>query len=241
MIDLHTHILPGIDDGSHSIEQSLEMAHLAAMNGTARIVATPHTNRANCLHRRFDNLFSEELLETYRRLRRAISEANIPVEIFLGQEVYATNDIYDKIKGRKVIGLNNSRYLLTEFSFGSTEEIIAKGVAEVRRAGMVPVVAHPERYECVIEDPELVKRLGTFIQVNTTSFLGAFGREVEETAEYLLREGLVTVMASDAHDTVDRAPILFECRRKLEEEYGYDIAKKLLHSNPGKILKNLSL
>lgn len=241
MIDLHTHILPGIDDGSGSLEESLEMADLAARNGTAMIVATPHTNRGNCLHRRFDNLFSEALVQNYRKLKRALDEYHIPIELFLGQEVYASEDIYDKIKQHKVIGLNNSRYLLTEFSFGATEATLAAGVAEVRRAGMVPVVAHPERYECVIEDPGVVKRLGAYIQVNTSSYMGDFGGEIRETVEVLLRDKLVTTMASDAHDRVGRAPVLVHCRHRLEDEYGEDIARKLLHSNPRKILGDLPL
>lgn len=237
MIDLHCHILPGVDDGADSLEAACQMARLAAQSGVTTIVATPHCN----LPDHTDNYRSETLLKKFDALARLMQHYDIPVQILPGAEVLARDNLMELLKNGSLITLNHSRYLLVEFFFGELPQTMCAVLDELSSAGVVPVVAHPERYEAVQRDPMLVVnwfRSGYIIQVNKGSILGRLGRHAQKTASWLLREGLVHVIASDAHHTAYRTPYMRTLVQTLQAYYPTPYLRLLLEKNPRRIIEN---
>lgn len=241
MIDLHCHILPGMDDGAVSMDDALEMAHLAALSGVRTIVATPHCNRTGDPK---ENFAGEEQTDCLSALRNGLQEAQIPLEILLGAEVFCTPRVGQLLEEGKLLTLADSKYLLMEFYFDESPEFMEESFARVMRRGKVPVVAHPERYEAVFRDPELVARWfrrGLVIQLNKGSILGRLGSRAETVSKFLLEQGLAHVVASDAHGSHVRTPHMGQIVRHLEHYYAPEYARILLSRNPERIIRNRPL
>ena len=236
MIDIHTHILPALDDGSDSMEESLEMAEMAVRGGKRIVAATPHCN----VRGRFENYEdSGERLEVFRQFRKLLEEEGIPLRVAQGMEIYGVGDIRALIQQRRLISLNHSGNYLIEFPFDMHPDEIADGLYMVFEAGGVPVLAHPERYYCVQDTPNLVYHWmheGVLTQINMGSFLGAFGRREERTAVALLEHGLITCLASDCHGTRWRSPDMRRARDYIRERIARETADLLFHENPRAIL-----
>ena len=240
MIDLHTHILPGIDDGSPSMEASMAMAELALEGGVRAIVATPHSNQMG----RFENFYSASLSGLYQSLKTELAEEDLPLKLYLGMEIFASPDMGERIRRGELISLNRSRYYLVEFSFDESPERIEDYLEVIFRVRGVPLIAHPERYGCVQDMPELVYdwlRRGCCTQINKGSLFGKFGRRAARAAEELLKYDLVTCVASDAHSPYARTTYMADARDYLEEQFGPDRMNRLTHENPWRILSNLSI
>ena len=237
MIDLHTHILPGIDDGSDSLDSTLQLAEIALDNETDCIVATPHSNQIG----RFENFCSEELNELYEAVCRELAREHLPLELYLGMEIFASDDMGEKIRSGHLISLNRSRYYLVEFHFDESPDRITEYLKLIFDAGGVPLIAHPERYYCVQEYPFFVYdwlRMGCEAQINKGSIFGRFGRRARECAHVLLDYDLVTAVASDAHSPYMRTTDMSDAQRYLSEVYGSDKAGRLLERNPRRILRD---
>ncbi len=237
MIDLHAHILPGADDGSDSLEESLEMAELALESGVDILVATPHSNQEG----RFENYCSEELESAFIRLQRALRKERLPLKILPGMEIFSTEDIKEKITAGMVKGLGRTEYYLVEFPFDAEPWWIGERLEDILDAGKIPLIAHPERYFCVCDYPGFVYewiQMGCLTQANKGSILGRFGREVRDAVHILLQHGLVHCVASDAHSAWIRTPHMGEIREYLGRYFGYETAGRLLNINPMKIIKN---
>lgn len=240
MIDIHAHILPGVDDGSENMSMSLGMLALSAESGVTDVVATPHCN----IPGEYDNFVSPELSARFIRLKLEAQRAGIPVNIIRGMEVYVTPEVPDLIREKKVWMLNGTSYLLVEFAFDEDPYFCARMLQQIRDLGISPVIAHPERYFFVQDDPQIAYdwcTLGYALQVNKGSLLGSFGPEEERTARMLVEHGLCALVASDAHSDRRRTPHMGEVSRLLEEEYGHEFARLLLDINPGRILKGRQL
>ena len=231
MIDLHSHILPGLDDGAQSLRDSLAMARMAVDSGITAMVATPH-----CAHDR-----CREVYDSWLFLREALHECEIPLQLHLGMEIIGTPDTARMLRDGKLYTLNGSRYPLVEFSFHSDAEEETAILEDICGAGFRPIVAHPERYTYVQQAPEILNswyRMGCLFQLNRGSLLGRFGRRVQHTAVTLLEQGFVTVIASDAHSARVRTPWLQDIRQVLTEEISEDCARLLLRDNPNRIIHN---
>lgn len=231
MIDLHSHILPELDDGSQSLRESLAMARMAVDSGITAMVATPH-----CADDR-----SWETYEAWELLSQALSENEIPLKLFPGMEIFGTPDTVRMLREGKLFTLNGSRYPLIEFPFRSDGEEETAILRSVCKAGFRPVVAHPERYGYVQRDPRLVNRwhrMGCLFQVNRGSLLGRFGSRAQETAFELVNRGFASVVASDAHSPRMRTPWMADVQQLLTEEISAQCARVLLKENPKKILKD---
>jgi protein-tyrosine phosphatase len=240
MIDLHTHILPGIDDGSRSMEASVTMAELALDSGTTMLVATPHANQMG----RFENFFTQELFQRFQALKEELEEEDIPLKLYLGMEIFASEDMGEKIRRKQLIGLNGSRYYLVEFGFHEEPERIERYLEILDEVDVVPLIAHPERYDCVKDDPDIVaqwKNRGALIQLNHGSLLGHFGSTAAQAGKELLERQLVTCVASDAHGIRGRTPELDEIQHLLQASLGEDQANKLLIDHPKRILANQTI
>jgi protein-tyrosine phosphatase len=237
MIDIHTHILPGIDDGSNSLEVSLTMAEQALDGGTTILVATPHANQRG----RFENYYTETLLQRFEALKEELEDEDIPLTLYLGMEIYATEGLGEMIRRKQLIGLNGSKYYLVEFGFHEEPKQIRRYLDAMLSEGAVPLIAHAERYDCVKDDPDIVaqwKEQGALIQVNQGSLLGHFGSTAAGVAEELLDQELVTCLASDAHGTRGRTTRMDETRLLLRVSFGEEKVRELFDENPRRIIQN---
>ena len=238
MIDIHSHILPGVDDGSQNMEDSLQMAAMAAGSGSRAIVATPHSNQEG----RFENFYTPQLAERFRMLRSEVSRAGIPLTVYPGMEIFASDDIEEKILSGRLIGLNHTRYYLVEFHFDETPSGISRCLNHIFRAGGIPLIAHPERYYCVQDRPELIYEWlqnGCLAQINKGSLFGRFGSGARQAAEILLFNGLVTCIGSDAHSPVRRTTHMRDTLSYLYDQLGEEITWLITEENPSRILKGL--
>jgi len=236
MIDIHTHVLPGIDDGSEDMEMSLEMLALAAESGVHTLVATPHCNIPD----EYDNYADASLNECWLTLESAVKEAENPIKLCRGMEIFATEELPELLAQRRVWTLNDTRYFLMEFSFNEDPDFCRYILRKCREIGFHPIIAHPERYFFIQDDPEFAYELcvaGYGLQVNKGSLLGRFGPGPKRTADLLLDHGLCACVASDAHRPYERSTYMGDVRAYLEEEYGEAYRRLLLEENPARILR----
>lgn len=231
MIDLHTHILPGIDDGSPDLESSLEMCRLAWEGGTRGMVTTSHGNLKGTSLDAYKNAFY--------RLRQELKKEEIPMRLYPGMEIYMNQEACDRLAARELLTLNNTRYVLVEFDFQEELWMVNEYLQMLDDAGYLPVIAHAERYSFVQRFPEEVYRwvnLGYVIQVNKGSLLGAFGKREQSTALSLLEHKLIHVVASDTHGVRKRTPDMRGISRFFGETAGVKYGNLVLQENPARIL-----
>lgn len=234
MIDLHSHILPELDDGSQSLAESLAMARMAVDSGITAMVATPH-----CAYDR-----TQEVQESWQLLTEALRDNGIPLKLYPGMEIFGTADTVRLLKEGKLLTLNGSQYPLVEFDFrsgGETETLVLRSLC---KAGYRPVVAHPERYSYVQRNPHLVNQwhwMGCLLQVNRGSLLGRFGRQAQAMAVEMVERGFAAAVATDAHSPRVRTPWMRDVKEMLTREVSPLCARTLLQDNPRKILKNETL
>jgi protein-tyrosine phosphatase len=240
MIDIHTHVLPGVDDGAGYLDESLEMLSLAEDSGVKVLVTTPHCN----IPGEFDNYVSPDLDKLWHHVRDRAKEAGIGVKLCRGMEIFATEELPELLSEKRVWTLNGTDYFLTEFDFGEDPDFCRYILRRCRDRGFRPVIAHPERYFFVQENPEIAYewcRAGYGLQVNKGSLLGKFGRQTEATAHLLMEHGLAACVASDAHTSRMRSTHMGEIKEFLTEEYGADYTRLLLVENPLRIITGKEL
>lgn len=240
MIDIHCHMLPGVDDGSRSMETSLLMAQAAVRGGTDVVIVTPHCN----IPGEQPNYQSAELLKQFFSLRAAIDSAGIPLKILAGAEIFCTEDAPELFKEKKLLTLASSSYMLVEFPFDESIIDIDRKLTQLAALGVKLVIAHPERYEAVHRNPQVCIDwfdLGYVLQINKDSVFGLLGRHAQKSAKRMLAQGLAHVAASDAHGTVERTADLSAFREYVETEYSADYAQILLYENPRRIIKGLPM
>lgn len=240
MIDIHAHILPGIDDGAEDTQEALEMAKLAVSSGITAMVATPHANLPGV----YDNYNDKNYEETFRRLKKSLERAEIPLELYVGMEVFVTSDVSRLIKEEKLLTINGGRYMLVEFAFDEEPTYVKRMLNEIAELRIIPVIAHAERYEFLQDNPRFAmqwKELGYVVQANKGSFLGRFGRRAREMAYDLLDQNIISVIASDCHGSYQRTPFMQEVYELLMKDYSEKQLDPLFKDNPMRICHNQSL
>jgi protein-tyrosine phosphatase len=234
MIDLHCHILPGLDDGAQSLEDALRMAALAADHGIRRVVATPHCITGS----------AREVTRNVAMLCQLLEESHIPLQVYPGMEIFGTYDTARLLRQQKLLTLNGSRYPLIEFDFGTDGEEETQILQQVIDAGYIPVVAHPERYSCIRRMPQIAnhwKQMGCLFQINRGSLLGRYGFSAQQMGWDLVYRGFATVVATDAHSPVVRTPRALDVYQLLSREISPMAADVLMKHNPLQIIKDKSL
>lgn len=236
-IDLHCHIIPGVDDGAQTMDQALEMIAMAHAAGTAVMVATPHRNSPIA---RVDD--SAEIGRRFGELCRAVSGEGIPVQLLLGAEVYCRENLLERLcEDRLGLTLAQSDYFLLEFP----ADIIIPGTDELIRRlvhqGFIPIIVHPERNEQVQQDPDLLLpfiETGALLQLTGASIEGGLGSSALECAKTLLKRNMVHIVSSDCHDTSSRSPRLdgLLAQKLLEPQR----AEMLMNRLPFALLENLA-
>lgn len=235
LIDIHNHILPGMDDGSKSMEQSVNMARIAHDEGFRHIIATPHF----FVHR-FEHT-PEEIKSCFEKLRAEVTREVPDMKLHLGCEIMYTSDIADIIAENRVLSMCDSGYVLVEFRPGVSIREIKDGIHDISMSGKIPIIAHIERYQSVMEDVYVVdefKELGALIQVNAGSITGDLGRKIKKNIKHLMKEELVDFVATDSHSDGHRAPYIEKCVKYISKKINEDYMEKVLIRNPQKIIDN---
>lgn len=234
-IDIHSHILPGIDDGSENFLMSIEMLKMASENGTAGIILTPHNKpgRHNAGQKKITSLI-EELKEEMRKL-------DINIELYPGNEIFYRSGIQEELEEQKCLTMAGSDYILAEFNPMDDYDYIRNGIYNLLTGGYRPILAHVERYEKISGRADRVADLiemGCYIQINAGSIMGNFGFGTKVFARKLLAKELVHFVATDTHDLGKRSPDLQECGSYISKKYGEDYMRELLYENPMRIIRN---
>ena len=240
MIDIHAHIIPGIDDGADSMSIALAMARDAWESGVRGIIATPHCAKPGGK----SNFFSQELLERLSELQYQVWQQGIGLRLYPGMEIFVTQEFRQQLESGKFLSLAGSGYLLVEFYFDESPTFIAEALKLIRSYGLIPVIAHPERYFCVEWDPNLAAGWaddGCVLQLNRGSIQGKLGQDARKCAWELLRREKAHVVASDAHGSQTRRTELRSVMLELGDKLSWSYASKLLVENPRSILKNQRL
>ncbi len=235
MIDIHTHILPGIDDGVQTEEEAIAFARMAVEDGITRMVATPH-----CKESSYHNDLPI-VLERVRDLRAVLERHRIPLDLIPGAEVHICPDLVQRIEdGRAPTLANNRKTLLLELSLNQPPPVELENlVFQLKLAGIMPIFAHPERIQYFQDDVsryEEVIRLGAWGQITSGSVLGTFGSGARRFSEQLIRNGLIHVLASDAHNIRGRPPQLREAAAIIAGWIGEEAAGRMVSSTPASLL-----
>lgn len=240
MTDIHCHILDGLDDGADSLSESVLMARTAFESGTHIIVATPHANIPGS----YDNFWDEELEAKLEKLNAELIKERIDVRVLRGQEVYCDGDVVEMLKNGDLVTINDTKYVLSEFGFYERRSKLVGMCDELCSEGYIPVIAHPERYECLQEDDETVyriKEMGCLFQLNKGSLMGAFGKGAYDTAHYFMSEALADFIASDAHSPYMRTTFMADAHEMVCDMYSPDYADFLFRENPGLLVSGAEI
>lgn len=235
MNDLHTHLLYGIDDGAGSLEESIKLLKEMEKSGITECILTPHyinKTKYNC-----NNYDKQKLFET---LQTEIDNNNINIKIYLGNEVFITSHFIELLEKDEIRTLNNSKYLLFEFPMKQRSHNTTNLINELVSKGYMPILAHPERYEFLQKNPDIVQeylRCGLLLQGNFTSLFRKYDRKSEKTLKYYLKKKWISFLGSDTHHDVNFNSE--KLRKKLlritkDEKYVAD----LMENNFNKVINN---
>lgn len=237
MIDLHSHILPNIDDGSKSLEESIAIIKQAVSNGVTDIIVTPHFILGSSYNK--EKSANKKLLAD---LKKRVEAENLSINLHLGNEIFVDIEMVSLLKKKKIASLNDSRYVLFELPMNNEYKNIKKTLFDLQSAGYIPVIAHPERYRIVKENPQIVEEwqeAGAVFQSNIGSLFGRYGKEAKKTFITLLKHEAISFIASDIHHSRDTfyedIPKLKKMLRKMVKE---DYVEELLELNGKKVLNN---
>ena len=233
LIDIHNHILPGIDDGSKDLATSLCMLRAAQEEGIQKIILTPHFKPG---HR---NASPDKIEKLLALLQDAAGKENLYIRLYPGNEIFFREEATKLLEKKQICTLAGTKYVLTEFMPGEEYSRIRNGIYQILAEGYQPVVAHVERYANVGKEIRHVKELmemGAYIQVNAGSIMGNYGLKAKHFTRKLLANEWVHFVATDAHDMDKRPPRLRKCAEFVAGKYGTDYAKRLFTENPETLL-----
>lgn len=232
MIDIHTHILPNVDDGSDSFENSIALLKQAKEQGITHIILTPHiiTNSSKYLGK-------EEIEKRFNEFVEKVKDFGI--KLYLGGEIFYTDRTYYQLTNNQLITFNKSKYCLIEFPL-KTEQDIEEALYNIKAKGYRPILAHPERYKALkTSDVKLIKE-NAHIQVNTSSILGHHRKKVKKFVFELLRYDLVDYVSTDCHHPNNRNINLKKTYEIVQKKFGKDYADKIFKKNQQKLIEEIN-
>jgi protein-tyrosine phosphatase len=235
MIDLHCHMLPGIDDGAPDLAVALAMARCAVADGIRVTACTPHI---------YPGLYENNrdgIAAAIAELQATLNKEGIPLELVIGADTHLAPDLIESMRAGKVPTLNGSQYLLLEPPHHSVPPRFEDSVFQLRTAGVIPVITHPERLSWIEGHYPTFQRLvkgGAWMQITSGSLTGRFGRRPKYWGERMLDEGLVHILATDSHHVDRRPPLLAEGRDAAAARLGEVEAWHLVRTRPRGILDN---
>ena len=232
MIDFHSHILPGIDDGSRNLEQSIAMVNEAKEAGFTKIISTSHymENYYECNER------------DRRQLLKKVQENVQGIELILGNEIYITNNIIELLQNGQASSINGTKYVLFEFPLITTRPMNDKEVIyRLVENGYIPIIAHPERYPFIQENPDYLfelEEMGALFQANYGSIIGMYGLKAKKTLKILLKNNLISFLGSDVHRPEQVYNKMHKIIKKLKKIISNEEFEEFTEINPEKVLKN---
>ena len=234
-VDIHCHLLPGLDDGPETLPAAIELLWQASRTGTTCVVTTPHGGDRG----RFDSI--HRLEDAFRELNRSVAEVGPDIQLVLGMEIPLELNIASGIGEGRLLTLNQSRYVLIELPFEFLPPRWEEVLFDVQLAGYWPIIAHPERQAQIQKNPRLTRGLrerGVLLQLTAGSLLGRFGHEARAAADTLLAQDYPTIIASDAHEPSGRRnPSLDEALTAATKLVGESRALDTVSTNPRAIVE----
>ena len=228
MIDIHSHILPCVDDGSKSASQSLSMVKTAISQGVTDLFLTPH-------YRGVFTFCKEKLAKEFEDFKNLVKQQNLPINLYLGQEIYFDEQAKDCLKNGELLTMNGTKYIMLEFSYNQSTDI-AEAVYQTKYMGYKPIVAHIERYSYLtIDEICEIKSLGGIIQVNADSLLGKVYGISKRNILNLIQNDLVDVVAGDMH--FSREYLMQTAYKFTNKKFGQQVADKLFIQNAKSIVQ----
>lgn len=238
MKDLHCHALYGIDDGCETITESVDLLKKMSVNGVTDVVLTPHYIEGS--NYACNNKQKKSLLT---KLKKKLSEENINIELYLGNEVLYSHNILELIEKKEIYPINGSKYVLFEFPMHNSYTEAGETIFELLSMGYTPILAHPERYRNFQDYPDLAEeylRMGVLLQCNIPSLCGRYGHTAKKIAKYYVKKGWVSFLGSDSHHDfkydIDK---LEKKLRKLNKDEEY--ISGILGDNFDKVINNQEL
>ena len=234
MIDIHCHILPGLDDGPSTLDETLEMCRSSVEDGITGIIATPHL---------FNDLFytnREMILKKYAEAREALFTHDIPVSLYVGADMRLIPDLREKIRTEQGLTLNQGKYYLLEFPSQILPPNLNEIVENLLSDDLVPIITHPERNTNILRREQILLDLleqGALCQITSMSLTGEFGHKCQDFCQRLIEAGGVHFIASDAHSIGWRSPGLSRAAKLAQEIVGEEGAKQMVKNNPEAVIR----
>lgn len=233
-VDMHCHILPGVDDGAQNLEETRQMLRIAFDEGIRLIIATPHH------HPRRGHKSPEVLHEQLRLVRAEAAKISDKFRVYLGTEIFFGQDVPDKLTCGEILTMNKRNVALVEFSPSDTYDYIRQGVQRVQMTGNEVIIAHAERYQCLLDDISLAEELrdmGANIQVNAGSIIGDGGRKAKKFVKELMDQDMVFGVGTDAHGVKTRAPKMKKAADYVKKKYGEEYMRRIFFDNAATLLR----
>ncbi|MER2007510.1 MAG: CpsB/CapC family capsule biosynthesis tyrosine phosphatase [Psychrobacillus sp.] len=234
MVDIHAHILPGVDDGPESMVESLGLLHQAEKEGITDIVVTPHA-----YHPQY-NVMKDLVVEKYNNVKEELAKLDLQINLHLGQEIRIGDSIVEQIKEGKALTLANSKYVLLELPSSNVPNYTIAIIQELLSMGKVPVIAHPERNKAIAEKPSRLLKLithGAISQITAGSLAGHFGKSIQKTSMQLIDCNLIHTYGSDVHSRKTR-PFLFDAGLCYLEKHKRQDTVDIFLENNARIIEN---
>lgn len=222
MVDLHCHLLPGVDDGSKSIAISLRLAREATENGVTHALLTPHHMNGRYVNHK------QDVIRKTTEFQKQLQEHDIPLTVFPGQEVRINGNLLEALDNDDILFADEgNRYLMLEFPDDDVPHYTNRMIFDLQQRGIIPVIVHPERNTMIMAKPDLLYGLlekGCLSQITASSYVGTFGKKVERFSRQLIEAGQGYVFASDAHDLPGRKYEMRQAFEKIQQEFGQGLA-----------------
>jgi len=235
VIDLHCHILPGLDDGAESWEQSLQMARIAAEDGISGIVCTPHCSPG------FPENKRASILASVKEFRTRLRREGIRIEVYPGSELAIHFALPEKIEAGEFLSINDNRtFALVEMPYEVIPPNLDKLFWMMQVKGVTPILAHPERNLLVLKRPLLLEKwieAGVLVQITGSSLVGFFGSSIRDFSTELVRRRMVHFVATDSHSSGQRRPVLSKAREIVSSIVGPEEAREIFVEHPSRVLR----
>ena len=234
IVDIHCHLIPGVDDGAKSYEMALAIIQKEYNEGVRAIILTPHFRR---------KMFEPDerlVYENYRKLKSMVKEQIPDLKLYLGCEFHASMGMVERINKNPYLCMAGTNYVLIEFSEADEVDYIRERIRAVQMSGYRPIIAHAERYPNLMKQFDMLRELadmGIWIQVNADSILGKEGWRTKRLCKKMMKENLIHLVGSDAHNLTDRTSDLGKCADFVLKKEGVDYAEELFITNPMRIIK----
>lgn len=235
MIDIHSHIIPNVDDGARNVEETFNILKEAQEAGFTDVILTSH------FLLNYYETNAQELIFWKEKLQEVLKKQGTKINLHSGMEIYITNQMEELLENKKILTLANSRYMLIELPLATNVKYFDYVVYYLEAKGIKPIIAHPERYKCVQKDPDIVEEYiekGCLIQCNYGSIVNLYGREAEKTIKTLLKKNQVHFLGSDVHRENGTYLIILDAIKKIRKIIGENKINEITTINPKKILQN---